>query len=128
MRALHSIGIGVDALLPQACRRCNCPSCSSALKCSFQFVPPIVTMFFRFFNVDNKKPPLVPFDKPPARRSLLSPGKGYSMLRMVYSFTPPGVETITRSPTLWPNSDLPTGDSLEISPELGFASNAPTIV
>src|SRR5712691_1407171 len=38
----------------------------------------------------------------------------YLMLRIVYSFTPPGVDTITRSPTLWPNSAFPTGDSLEI--------------
>ena len=52
----------------------------------------------------------------------------YSMRRIVYSFTPPGVETMISSPSLCPNRARPTGDSLEMRPERGSASNAPTIV
>jgi hypothetical protein len=50
----------------------------------------------------------------------------YSMEVTVYSLTPPGVETITISPALCPSSAFPTGDSLEIRPEPGSASKAPT--
>src|SRR5207244_12326726 len=62
---------------------------------------------------------------PQAGRLLLLLGD-YEIEIIVYSFTPPGVETITSSPTLWPSSAFPTGDSLDIRPALGFASYAPT--
>src|SRR5689334_16238671 len=52
----------------------------------------------------------------------------YSIERIVYSLTPPGVETMTSSPALRPSSALPTGDSLEIRPADGLASKAPTSV
>lgn len=48
--------------------------------------------------------------------------KIYSILRIVYSFTPPGVATVMTSPTLRPRNAFPTGDSLEIRPAAGFAS------
>src|SRR3989442_1463723 len=104
---------------------------------SSRFVQTIVTLFLPFCIAytnlarrlnKQKNRPAAPLYGPQVDQLLLSPGKGYLMLRMVYSFTPPGVETITRLPSLWPSSALPTGDSLEMSPLLGFASTAPTIV
>ena len=41
---------------------------------------------------------------------------------------PDGVSVSTISPTLWPKSDFPTGDSSEIFPSIGFASMEPTIL
>ena len=88
-------------------------------------VPTIHPQGRRAIPARNKRP--VASGGPQVRVAVIT-WKGYSTLQMVYSFTPPGVETITMSPILWPSSALPTGDLLEISPAAGFASNAPTRV
>jgi hypothetical protein len=85
----------------------------------------IILMVVLIVRVHEKRP--VASGGPQVRVAVIT-WKGYSTLQMVYSFTPPGVETITMSPILWPSSALPTGDSLEISPAAGLASKAPTRV
>src|SRR5450759_4819788 len=98
------------------------------IHCNIDFKERIVIETIRFHWQAQKTDPRLSVLWAGGRSIAVTTGEDYEMERMVYSFTPPGVETMTRAPTLWPSSAFPTGDSLDIRPELGCASYAPTIL
>ena len=131
------LGYGLMPCSRKACKRCKRISRSSAMDfffllqqilriyCNIDFIERIVAETSS--SLAKTKTGLRLRILWAAGRSIAATSwEDYEMERMMYSFTPPGVETMTRSPTLWPSSAFPTGDSLEMRPALGFASYAPT--
>ena len=51
----------------------------------------------------------------------------FSTVRILYLSTPMGASTSTMSPTLWPSSALPNGESSEMRHSMGLASCEPTM-
>ena len=51
----------------------------------------------------------------------------FSTVRILYLSTPMGASTSTISPTLWPSSALPNGESSEMRHSMGLASCEPTM-
>ena len=52
--------------------------------------------------------------------------KNYNILLIIYTWFPLGVLTLTSSPTFWPKTADPRGETVEILPSRGFASLAST--
>ena len=54
-------------------------------------------------------------------------GFAYNISKILYLAFPLGVSTSTSSPFLWPKNAFPSGDSFEMKPLAGSASDEPTM-